>query len=74
MPRLVKYTTSGFVDEVPDQALAVIEHASLFYLCEQNFRGMNKYIAFAVAGAGYEVFIDGLKRRSAPEGFSASNK
>jgi len=74
MPRLVKYTTSGFVDDVPDQALAVIEHASLFYLCEQNFRGMNKYIAFAVAGAGYEVFIDGLKRRSAPEGFSASNK
>ena len=74
MPRLVKYTTSGFVDDVPDQTLAVIEHASLFYLCEQNFRGMNKYIAFAVAGAGYEVFIDGLKRRSAPEGFSASNK
>lgn len=74
MPRLVKYTTSGFVDDVPDQALAVIEHASLFYLVDRNFKGVNKYIAFAVAGAGYEVFIDGLKRRSAPEGFSASNK
>jgi hypothetical protein len=44
MPRLVKYTTSGFVDNVPDQALAVIEHASLFYICEQNFKGMNKYV------------------------------
>ncbi len=74
MPRLVKYTTSGFVDNVPDQALAVIEHASLFYLCEQNFKGMNKYVAFAVAGAGYEVFIAGLKERSSPEGFSASKK
>ena len=74
MPRLVKYTTSGFVDDVPDQALAVIEHASLFYLVDRNFKGVNKYIAFAVAGAGYEVFIDRLKSRSAPEGFSASNK
>jgi len=74
MPRLVKYTTSGFVDNVPDQALAVIEHASLFYIIDQRFKGMNKYIAFAVAGAGYEMFIDGLKKRSPPEGFSASNK
>jgi len=35
---------------------------------------MNKYIAFAVAGAGYEIFIDSLKQQSAPEGFSASKK
>ena len=74
MPRLVKYTTSGFVDNVPDQALAVIEHATLFYLIDQRFSGMNKYIAFAVAGAGYEIFIDGLKKQSAPEGFSADKK
>jgi hypothetical protein len=74
MPRLVKYTTSGFVDNVPDQALAVIEHASLFYICEQNFKGMNKYVAFAVAGAGYEMFIANLKAGSAPEGFSAEKK
>ena len=74
MPRLIKYTTSGFVDNVPDQALAVIEHASLFYLVDQRFKGMNKYIAFDVAGAGYEIFIDNLKQQSAPEGFSASKK
>ena len=74
MPRLIKYTTSGFVDNVPDQALAVIEHATLFYLVDQNFKGVNKYIVFAVAGAGYEVFIDSLKQQSAPEGFSASKK
>jgi hypothetical protein len=74
MPRLIKYTTSGFVDNVPDQALAVVEHATLFYLVDQNFKGVNKYIAFAVAGAGYEVFIDSLKQQSAPEGFSANKK
>jgi len=74
MPRLIKYTTSGFVDNVPDQALAVVEHATLFYLIDQRFKGMNKYIAFAVAGAGYEIFIDNLKQQSAPEGFSASKK
>jgi hypothetical protein len=74
MPRLIKYTTSGFVDNVPDQALAVVEHSTLFYLVDQNFKGVNKYIAFAVAGAGYEVFIDSLKQQSAPEGFSANKK
>jgi len=36
MPRLIKYTTSGFVDNVPDQALAVVEHATLFYLVDRN--------------------------------------
>jgi len=65
MPRLIKYNTSGLIDEVPDQALAVIEHASLFYLVEQNFKGMNKYVVFAVAGASYEVLIDRMKRASA---------
>lgn len=74
MPRLVKYTTSGLVDDVPDQALAVIEHASLFYIIDRNFKGMNKYIAFGLAGAGYEIFIDSLKKQSAPEGFSADKK
>jgi len=61
MPRLLKYTTSGIVDEVPDQALAVIEHATLFYLIDQRFKGRNKYIAFAIAGAGYEIAIAQLK-------------
>jgi hypothetical protein len=35
---------------------------------------MNKYVAFAVAGAGYEMFIANLKAGSAPEGFSAEKK
>tara|TARA_R100001129_G_scaffold181047_1_gene159841 strand:+ start:739 stop:963 length:225 start_codon:yes stop_codon:yes gene_type:complete len=74
MPRLLKYTTQGIVDNVPDQALAVIEHATLFYLVDQNFKGMNKFVAFAVAGAGYEVFIDNLKQGSSPAGFSADKK
>ena len=74
MPRLLKYTTEGIVDNVPDQALAVIEHATLFYLVDQNFKGMNKFVAFAVAGAGYEVFIDNLKQGSSPAGFSADKK
>ena len=74
MPRLLKYSTSGNIDDVTDQALAVIEHATLFYLVDQNFKGMNKFVAFAVAGAGYEVFIDNIKKRSVPEGFSTNNK
>ncbi len=65
MPRLIKYTTNGIVDEIPDQALAVIEHATLFYLIEQRFKGPQKYIIFAVAGAGYEMGIDRLKRQDA---------
>jgi len=65
MPRLIRYTTSGVVPkEVPDQALAVIEHATLFYLIERQFKGVNKYVAFAVAGAGYEIIIDQLKRQN----------
>ena len=74
MPRLLKYTTQGIVDDVPDQALAVIEHATLFYLVDQRFKGMNKFVAFAVAGAGYEIFIDSLKQGSAPAGFSTDKK
>jgi len=63
MPRLIKYTTNA-LNDVPDQALAVIEHASLFYMIDQNFKGMNKYIAFAVAGSAYEMVIDNYKRKS----------
>jgi len=62
MPRLIKYNTNGIIDEVPDQALAVIEHATLFYLIEQRFKGPQKYLVFAVAGAGYEIAIDRMKR------------
>lgn len=74
MPRLLKYTTQGIVDNVPDQALAVIEHTTLFYLVDQQFKGMNKFVAFAVAGAGYEIFIDNLKQTSSPSGFSTDKK
>lgn len=61
MPRLIKYNTQGIIDDVPDQALAVIEHATLFYLIEQRFKGPQKYLVFAVAGAGYEIAIDRFK-------------
>jgi len=65
MPRLIKYNTQGLIDEVPDQALAVIEHATLFYLIEQRFKGSQKYMIFALAGAGYEIAIDRFKRQDA---------
>ena len=65
MPRLIKYTTSGIADDIPDNALAVIEHATLFYLIDQRFKGMNKFVAFAAAGAGYEIIIDMLKKQDA---------
>ena len=74
MPRLLKYTTQGIIDNVPDPALQVIEHTTLFYLVDQRFKGMNKFVAFAVAGAGYEIFIDSIKNSSAPSGFSADKK
>ena len=74
MPRLLKYTTEGIVDNVPDQALAVIEHATLFYLVDQRFKGVNKFVAFAVAGAGYEIFIDSIKTSATSAGFSADKK
>ena len=62
MPRLIKYNTTGIVDDVPDMALAVIEHTALFYVIDRRFSGMNKYIAFATAGAAYEMLIDQMKR------------
>lgn len=63
MPRLVKYTTTGLIDEIPDQALAVIEHATLFYLIDQRFKGRNKLFAFAAAGASYEYLISMIKNQ-----------
>jgi hypothetical protein len=72
MPRLIKYTTSGFVDDVPDMALAVIEHTALFYVIDRRFSGMNKYIAFATAGAAYEMLIDQMKRTD-PESSRKAN-
>ena len=63
MPRLIKYTTNA-LNDVPDQALAVIEHAMLFSIIDRNVKGMNKFVAFAVAGAGYEMVVDNLKRKS----------
>jgi len=66
MPRLIKYTTDA-LNDVPDNALAVIEHASLFYIIDQRFKGMNKYVAFAVAGAGYEMLVDSFKKQSVSE-------
>ncbi len=74
MPRLIKYTTEGIIDDVPDQALAVIEHATLFYLVDKQFKGVNKFVAFAVAGAGYEIFIDSIKTGATSAGFSADKK
>jgi len=62
MPRLLKYTTQGLVDNVPDSALQVIEHTSLFYLVDRNFKGNNKYVAFAVLGSLYEYGIFQLKQ------------
>jgi hypothetical protein len=66
MPRLIKYTTDA-LNDVPDNALAVIEHAMLFSVIDRNFKGMNKYVAFAVAGAGYEMVVDGFKKQSVIE-------
>ena len=74
MPRLLKYSTSGIIDDVPDPALQVIEHTTLFYLIDQRFSGMNKYIAFAVAGAAYETYIAQLKQASPGRSMSSSNK
>ena len=61
MPRLVKYTTSGIVDDIPDTTLAVIEHGTLFYLIDQRFKGQQRLITFIAAGAAYEFLIHTLK-------------
>ncbi len=74
MPRLLKYSTEGIIDNVPDPALQVIEHTTLFYLIDQRFKGFNKYVAFAVAGAAYETYIAQLKEQSPGKNMSVSNK
>jgi len=61
MPRLIKYTTSGIVDDVPDTTLAIIEHGTLFYLIDQRFKGTQRLITFIAAGAAYEFLIHTLK-------------
>ena len=64
MPRLIKYMTNNLIDDVPDTALQVIEHTTLFYLIDKRFSGVNKFVAFATAGAIYEIYIDKLKQRN----------
>ena len=64
MPRLLKYTTDGMIDNVPDLSLAVIEHVSLFYIIDSRIQNkFQKYVAFALAGAGYEFLIADLKAK-----------
>ena len=62
MPRLIKYTTSGIVDDIPDTALAVVEHGTLFYLIDQRFKGTQRLITFIAAGAAYEFLIQTLNK------------
>ena len=63
MPRLIKYTQPNGL-EIPDTALAVIEHSTLFYLIDRQFPNkFQKYMAFMIAGTGYELFIDNLKKK-----------
>ena len=65
MPRLIKYTTSGIVYEIPDTTLAVIEHGTLFYLIDQRFKGTQRLLTFIAAGAAYEFLIQSLKTQDA---------
>jgi len=65
MPRLIKYTTSGIVDEIPDLSLAIIEHTILFSIIDKRFSGNQKLVAFAAAGAAYEYIIATLKAQDA---------
>ena len=71
MPRLLKYNTTGLLDNVPDPALQVIEYTTLFYYCDKTFKGMNKFIVFAFTGAMYEYYIADIKKQSAPSGYSS---
>ena len=64
MPRLLKYSTEGIIDNVPDPALQVIEHTTLFYLVDRNVKGFNKYIVFATVGSLYETYIAQLKAQA----------
>jgi len=73
MPRLIKYTTDGIVDNIPDESLAVIEHVSLFYLIDRQFKNtFQKFVAFALAGSAYEFLINDLKRQDVNKQGSAS--
>jgi len=64
MPRLLKYTTDGMIDDIPDFSLQVIEHTALFYLIDSRIQNkFQKYVAFAIAGAGYEFLIADLKAK-----------
>lgn len=63
MPRVYKYLQPGSLDNIPDNALAVIEHTALFYIIDRRFSGMNKWITFAGAGFLYETYIDMIKRQ-----------
>ena len=67
MPRLLRYNTEGVVPEnIPDSSLAVIEHASLFYLIDQRVANkFQKYLTFIVLGAGYEFIINDMKNKDA---------
>jgi len=66
MPRILKFSTDGIIDDIPDFSLQVIEHTALFYIIDTRIQNkMNKYIAFAVAGGLYEYYIDMLKKQDA---------
>jgi len=63
MPRLIKYTTQGLLDDIPDQSLQIVEHAGLWYYVDSNFKGRNKYIAYALLGSLWEYGIFQLKQK-----------
>lgn len=65
MPRLIKYTTTQLQD-IPDSALLVIEHAMLYGMIQRRVSGSDNYklMVFAAAGFGWELLIDNLKKKS----------
>ena len=63
MPRLIKYNTEGFIDDVPDDALALLEHTALWIYVNRNFSGENRFYAFATIGFVWEIYIDRLKKQ-----------
>tara|TARA_Y100000593_G_C4229046_1_gene295981 strand:- start:138 stop:338 length:201 start_codon:yes stop_codon:yes gene_type:complete len=64
MPRLIKYNTDGFIDDVPDEALALLEHTILWMYASNNFSGNNKFYAYGTIGFIWEIYIDRLKKQS----------
>ena len=54
-------------------ALDLLPEISIQYPLE-SFKGFNKYVAFAVAGAAYEAYIAQLKEQSPGKSMSSSNK